>query len=125
MYTVTGKQATEQEVEQMIETGESEAIFQKAIMEQGRGHVSTRPDTRNVSPPLEWRKRCTDPAPARQPVRGCRVLQCLCHASSSFSTVRVPGIRQIEEYQSCLVPSVLPISLTTCPGSWLPGTQRL
>ena len=40
VYTVTGKQATEQEVEQMIETGESEAIFQKAIMEQGRGHVS-------------------------------------------------------------------------------------
>ena len=43
MYTVTGKQATEQEVEQMIETGESEAIFQKAIMEQGRGHVRPGP----------------------------------------------------------------------------------
>ena len=37
---VTGRQPTEQEVDHMIETGESETIFQKAIQEQGRGHVS-------------------------------------------------------------------------------------
>lgn len=39
VYTVTGKKASEDEVERMIETGESETIFQKAILEQGRGHV--------------------------------------------------------------------------------------
>ncbi|KAK9804832.1 hypothetical protein WJX72_007710 [[Myrmecia] bisecta] len=38
-FTVTGKKATEEEIDQMIETGESETIFQKAILEQGRGHV--------------------------------------------------------------------------------------
>lgn len=37
---VTGRQPSEQEVDHMIETGESETIFQKAIQEQGRGHVS-------------------------------------------------------------------------------------
>ena len=42
VYTVTGKQASEDEVERMIETGESETIFQKAILEQGRGHVSAQ-----------------------------------------------------------------------------------
>ena len=42
VYTVTGKQVSEDEVERMIETGESETIFQKAILEQGRGHVSCR-----------------------------------------------------------------------------------
>lgn len=41
VYTVTGKKASEDEVERMIETGESETIFQKAILEQGRGHVSS------------------------------------------------------------------------------------
>ena len=40
VYTVTGKKASEEEIDKMIETGESENIFQKAIMEQGRGHVS-------------------------------------------------------------------------------------
>ena len=39
MYTVTGERASEAEVDRMIETGESETIFQKAILEQGRGHV--------------------------------------------------------------------------------------
>ncbi|KAK9827828.1 hypothetical protein WJX74_004330 [Apatococcus lobatus] len=39
VYTVTGKKASEEEIDKMIETGESENIFQKAIMEQGRGHV--------------------------------------------------------------------------------------
>lgn len=38
---VTGQRPTEQQVDHMIETGESETIFQKAIQEQGRGHVST------------------------------------------------------------------------------------
>lgn len=36
---VTGQRPTEQQVEHMIETGESETIFQKAIQEQGRGHI--------------------------------------------------------------------------------------
>ena len=40
MQTVTGHAATEDEIDKMIDTGESETIFQKAIMEQGRGHVS-------------------------------------------------------------------------------------
>eukprot|EP00884_Botryococcus_braunii_P007879 jgi/Botrbrau1/17092/Bobra.0399s0002.1 len=39
VYTVTGQKATEEEIDRMIETGESENIFQKAILEQGRGHV--------------------------------------------------------------------------------------
>jgi Syntaxin len=41
VYTVTGQKASEEEIDRMIETGESENIFQKAILEQGRGHVST------------------------------------------------------------------------------------
>ena len=40
VVTVTGNRATEEEIDQMIDSGESETIFQKAIMEQGRGHVS-------------------------------------------------------------------------------------
>ncbi len=40
VYTVTGQKASADEVDRMIETGESESIFQKAILEQGRGHVS-------------------------------------------------------------------------------------
>eukprot|EP00891_Asterochloris_glomerata_P001953 jgi/Astpho2/1953/Aster-00466 len=39
VVTVTGNKATEEEIDQMIDSGESETIFQKAIMEQGRGHV--------------------------------------------------------------------------------------
>lgn len=39
VYTVTGQHAEEEEIEKMIETGESEMIFQKAILEQGRGYV--------------------------------------------------------------------------------------
>eukprot|EP00245_Coleochaete_scutata_P007498 TRINITY_DN22921_c0_g1_i1.p1 TRINITY_DN22921_c0_g1~~TRINITY_DN22921_c0_g1_i1.p1 ORF type:complete len:313 (-),score=104.54 TRINITY_DN22921_c0_g1_i1:834-1772(-) len=38
-FTVTGKKADEETIEQMIETGESEQIFQKAIQEQGRGQI--------------------------------------------------------------------------------------
>ena len=39
VYTVTGEHATEEEIERMIDEGEGELIFQKAIMEQGRGYV--------------------------------------------------------------------------------------
>ena len=39
MFTVTGKMPAEEDVEQLIETGESETIFQKAILEQGRGQA--------------------------------------------------------------------------------------
>ena len=42
VYTVTGQKASEDEIDRMIETGEAENIFQKAILEQGRGHVSVR-----------------------------------------------------------------------------------
>ena len=38
-YTVTGQKASAEEIDRLIETGESEQIFQKAILEQGRGHV--------------------------------------------------------------------------------------
>lgn len=39
VYTVTGKHMAEDDIDKMIESGESEHIFQKAIMEQGRGRV--------------------------------------------------------------------------------------
>jgi len=39
IYTVTGQHASEEEIERMIDEGEGEMIFQKAIMEQGRGYV--------------------------------------------------------------------------------------
>ncbi len=39
VFTVTGKMPAEEDVEHLIETGESETIFQKAILEQGRGQV--------------------------------------------------------------------------------------
>ena len=39
VYTVTGQQPAQEDVERLIETGESETIFQTAIMEQGRGQV--------------------------------------------------------------------------------------
>ena len=42
-HIVTGKKPTEAEIDNMIDTGESETIFQKAILEQGRGHVSLLP----------------------------------------------------------------------------------
>ena len=47
-YTVTGQKASPEEIDRLIETGESEQIFQKAILEQGRGHV------RLPSPFPEW-----------------------------------------------------------------------
>lgn len=36
---MTGQKASAEEIDRLIETGESEQIFQKAILEQGRGHV--------------------------------------------------------------------------------------
>ncbi|CAI0433078.1 unnamed protein product [Linum tenue] len=39
VFTVTGTRADEETIDQLIETGDSEQIFQKAIHEQGRGQV--------------------------------------------------------------------------------------
>ncbi|GMH26568.1 hypothetical protein Nepgr_028411 [Nepenthes gracilis] len=39
VYTVTGTHADEETIDRLIETGEGEQIFQKAIQEQGRGQV--------------------------------------------------------------------------------------
>eukprot|EP00887_Chlorella_sp_A99_P006954 scaffold2.g6954.t1 len=39
VYTVTGQHADEEQIDRMIDSGESETIFQKAILEQGRGYV--------------------------------------------------------------------------------------
>ena len=40
---MTGREANPDDVEQLIETGESERIFQRAIMEQGRGQARHTP----------------------------------------------------------------------------------
>uniref|UniRef100_A0A0D6R317 t-SNARE coiled-coil homology domain-containing protein n=1 Tax=Araucaria cunninghamii TaxID=56994 RepID=A0A0D6R317_ARACU len=39
VFTVTGTKADEETIERLIETGDSEQIFQKAIQEQGRGQI--------------------------------------------------------------------------------------
>ncbi|CAH8270440.1 unnamed protein product [Arabidopsis lyrata] len=39
IYTVTGERADEDTIDELIETGNSEQIFRKAIQEQGRGQV--------------------------------------------------------------------------------------
>lgn len=39
VFTVTGARADEETIDHLIETGDSEQIFQKAIQEQGRGQV--------------------------------------------------------------------------------------
>lgn len=39
VYTVTGTRADEETIDRLIETGDSEQIFQKAIHEQGRGQI--------------------------------------------------------------------------------------
>ncbi|XP_059646512.1 syntaxin-132-like isoform X2 [Cornus florida] len=39
VYTVTGTRADEETIDNLIETGDSEQIFQKAIREQGRGQI--------------------------------------------------------------------------------------
>lgn len=46
---MTGKRPDEDQVEQIIESGESEQIFQKAIQEQGRGQVSRHPQGVTIS----------------------------------------------------------------------------
>ncbi|KAL9242533.1 hypothetical protein vseg_016525 [Gypsophila vaccaria] len=39
VYTVTGQRADEETIDRLIETGNSEQIFQRAIQEQGRGQI--------------------------------------------------------------------------------------
>ncbi|KAK2638238.1 hypothetical protein Ddye_026033 [Dipteronia dyeriana] len=39
VYTVTGERADDATIDRLIETGNSEQIFQKAVQEQGRGQV--------------------------------------------------------------------------------------
>eukprot|EP00244_Chara_vulgaris_P011775 TRINITY_DN5957_c0_g1_i2.p1 TRINITY_DN5957_c0_g1~~TRINITY_DN5957_c0_g1_i2.p1 ORF type:complete len:328 (-),score=70.96 TRINITY_DN5957_c0_g1_i2:898-1881(-) len=39
VFTVTGQKPSEEEVERMIDSGESEEIFKKAIQEQGRAQI--------------------------------------------------------------------------------------
>ncbi|KAF2306913.1 hypothetical protein GH714_022491 [Hevea brasiliensis] len=39
VFTVTGTRADEETIDRLIETGDSEQIFQKAIHEQGRGQI--------------------------------------------------------------------------------------
>ncbi|KAJ4844224.1 hypothetical protein Tsubulata_003098 [Turnera subulata] len=39
VFTVTGTRADEETIERLIDTGDSEQIFQKAIQEQGRGQI--------------------------------------------------------------------------------------
>ncbi|PKI34060.1 hypothetical protein CRG98_045517 [Punica granatum] len=39
VYTVTGTRADEETIDRLIDTGDSEQIFQKAIQEQGRGQI--------------------------------------------------------------------------------------
>ncbi|KAM3254993.1 hypothetical protein ACQJBY_048424 [Aegilops geniculata] len=39
VFTVTGEHADEETIDKLIETGDSEQIFQRAIQEQGRGRV--------------------------------------------------------------------------------------
>lgn len=38
-YTVTGEKASDEQIDQLIETGEAENLFQKAILAQGRGRL--------------------------------------------------------------------------------------
>ncbi|XP_027068377.2 syntaxin-132-like [Coffea eugenioides] len=39
VFTVTGNRADEETIDKLIETGDSEQIFQKAVQEQGRGQI--------------------------------------------------------------------------------------
>lgn len=39
VYTVTGQRVDEERIDALIESGEAETIFQRAILEQGRGRV--------------------------------------------------------------------------------------
>lgn len=40
IHIVTGKKPLSKEVDRLIDTGESEAVFKVAIQKEGRGHVS-------------------------------------------------------------------------------------
>lgn len=42
-HTVTGEKASDEQIDQLIETGEAENLFQKAILAQGRGRVCPLP----------------------------------------------------------------------------------
>jgi syntaxin 1B/2/3 len=39
VYTVTGQRVDEERIDALIESGEAESIFERAILEQGRGRV--------------------------------------------------------------------------------------
>jgi len=39
IYTVTGEKPSEEDVDRMVETGEGETIFKRAILEAGRGNI--------------------------------------------------------------------------------------
>ena len=39
VHIVTGKKPAQKDVDHLIDTGESEAVFKTAIQKQGRGHV--------------------------------------------------------------------------------------
>ncbi len=56
MTLVTGEKPSEEQVDLMIETGEGETIFKKAIMESGRGQVMVAKTTAF----LRGRGRCND-----------------------------------------------------------------
>lgn len=47
IHIVTGKKPSSKDVDHLIDTGESEAIFKTAIQKQGRGHVSAFNSTFN------------------------------------------------------------------------------
>uniref|UniRef100_A0A453K1N1 Syntaxin N-terminal domain-containing protein n=1 Tax=Aegilops tauschii subsp. strangulata TaxID=200361 RepID=A0A453K1N1_AEGTS len=49
VFTVTGERADEETIDKLIETGDSEQIFQRAIQEQGRGRVCSTHSKRSRS----------------------------------------------------------------------------
>ena len=74
VYTVTGQRPGEEEVEQLIETGESETIFQKAILERGRGQVPGPPSSRVPLHAVQktnssGQRRCCRPGVVQVPMR--------------------------------------------------------
>lgn len=40
VFAVTGQSATEEEIDHIIQTGDAETVFQKALLEPGRGKAS-------------------------------------------------------------------------------------
>ncbi|KAK9951648.1 hypothetical protein M0R45_007085 [Rubus argutus] len=55
VYTVTGTRADEETIDRLIETGDSEQIFQKAIHEQGRGQFLSPPYNNGHSAEIQER----------------------------------------------------------------------